>query len=260
VQEGEKLISCLKESALAHKELSSMHQAAQDMQKAAELAGKDQKDEKAQKESVEMFKQAGHYYRANSAHEKAASMFIEAANRLDKSPDDAVGCLNEACKVYEEGDAKTQFSEATFNKCIAACVKMERWKDAVDFIKRENKIYDDHIQTFEQYLYKNYLSLMVLYFYREDYKTAQEEFKQWETMHRFADSELWGVCTAMLSAYENASAEELKTVMDHSQMKYLSPAIARLAKKVKFSEDTLAKQKANKDGVDKKDAGEVDLS
>jgi len=253
-------IECLKESAIAHKNTSSFHQAAADMQKAAELLSKDQKDEKVMKEAINMFKEAGNMYRANESLEKGATMYIEAATRCEKDADMCNGCLNEAVKVFEEAMGKNQFSESTFDKCIALCTRNERWVAAIDFMKRKVLMYQEHLQTFEQYIYKTYLAMMVLHFIREDYKTAAEELKEWETVANFQDNECWGLCQQMLQAYENGSPEELKKVMDSSQMKFLPNSIAKLAKKVKFRDDVVAQQKQNKDGIDKKDAAEVDLT
>jgi tetratricopeptide (TPR) repeat protein len=260
VRDGPVLVACLKESAQAHKNSTSLHQAAQDLQKAAELLSKDQKDEKAAKESAQLYKEAGNIYRANEALEKSAQCYISAANGLEKDVDEAINCINEACKVFEEAMGKNQFSEPTFDKCIAFCVKVERWKDVIGLMKRKCLMYQEHLDTFEQYLYKTYLAMMVVYFLREDYKTAADDFKQWEAVAKFQDSEIWGLCGEMLQAYENGSPEELKKCIDHSQMKFLPNSVARLVKKIKFRDDVVQAQKAQKDGVDKKDAGEVDLT
>jgi len=225
------------------------------MQKAAEIAAKDEKDVKMQKEAADMYKEAASYYRANNNPDVAADMFIKAANcNLKVNVDDALACCDEAIKAIEE-EMRISTCDEKISKCVALAATAGKYAAAIGFIKRQNVLYGDKD---DNSLYKNYLATLVLYFTMEDYKTAEVEYRVWETEERFCSSEYWEPCGALISAYESGDAEGLAKLIKGPGFKYLPNALSRLAAKLKFSPALVEERKqAHEEGEKKDDAAEA---
>jgi len=116
-------------------------------------------------------------------------------------------------------------------------LKLNRYPDAIAFLKRQNKIYLD-LGTFDRDLYKNLLTIVVIYFSLDKYSTAEEEFKTWDGMSNWARSDEYDAADGMLQAWKQGSAEEFNAVKKRNIFNFLDNEVTKLIRKLELEEDS----------------------
>jgi len=227
----EQLMEALQESSNAHRELPSggLHTAGQDMEMAAEIfvkRSKESADAKFVERAIKMYKDAANLYQANGELDRSAQVLIALAYLLEecKQVDTALSVANDACAVFESGD-RGMFSEDTFSKAVMFSLKADRVTEAISFIERQNAIFRKHVDTFERSLYKNLLSLIVLYFHLGDFKLAKQKIHEFQSVENFAASEEMTLGLELVAAYESGSNEALEETLKKGPFKFLNTAV-----------------------------------
>lgn len=227
------LIQCYRESAVAHEAENSFHTAAQHLEAAADLMSKKTIDNPAT--IFELYQQSSRLYRLNSSPDQAAKVLVKAADAVGElDVQQGINFLLDACSIYED-ENRGELSDATFKRAIIFIVKQQRYDDGIALLKRQCGLYESHLQTFESDLYRNYLSIIILRFVQQQYERAEQELHQYESSQRFVRSNEYMAAAALIDAYNNGDAEQLETAVKSNTLKYVSPPIATLARKLKLS-------------------------
>ena len=222
---GEELIRCasdlfsvrcgshaaLRESAIAHKEIDSIHTAASDLEAAANLTRDERHDLVG---ASELFKQSGDLFKAHgSSWDKAGQMYVKAAECIGESDVNAgVELMKEACAIFED-EARGMFHDATFKKAECFCVSRGKFGSARSLLARQIRIQQRHMNPFEADLYKNCLSIVVLWMHTGDFPKAAEELQKFEGIERFARSEECLAANELVCAWEDSNQEAWDTCL-----------------------------------------------
>ena len=154
-------LSCaaLRESAIAHKEIDSIHTAAADLEAAGNLVRDERHDSVG---ACELFRESAELYRLQgSSHDKAAAMYVKAAEAIGESDIEAgVNLMKQACSIFEE-ENRGMFHDAVFKKAVIFCVQKEKFGSAQSLLRRQIRIQQQHMNPFEADMYKNCLSIVV---------------------------------------------------------------------------------------------------
>jgi len=243
-----KYLDTLKYSAKAHENMDGgYHTAATNWEKAAQLLS----EFKENAESAECYKKASKDYLLNNNPDTAAKMMMKSAQVIgDSDKDAAIQALNDACSIFEDED-RAKLSDDTFKKSINLALKLNRYPDAIAFLKRQNKIYLN-LGTFDRDLYKNLLTIVVIYFSLDKYGTAEEEFKTWDGMSNFARSEECDTAESMIQAWKQGSPTEFNAVKKRNVFNFLDNEVTKLMRKIELDEDS-------KPATDAEDDSKVNL-
>jgi len=229
-----KYLDTLKYSAKAHENLDGgYHTAATNWEKAGQLLT----EFKESSEAAYCYKNASKDYLLNNNPDSAGKMLMKAAQAMsDTDKDASVQLLNDACSIFEDED-RAKLSNDTFKKAISLTLKMTRFTDTIALLKRQNKIYLD-LGTFDHDLYRNLLTIVVIYFSMDKYGTAEEEFKTWDGFSNWARSEEYDAADAMIQAWRQRSSEEFNAVKKRNVFNYLDNEVAKLMRKLELDDDT----------------------
>lgn len=262
-------LQMLEASAKANKELKAYHTAAQDLEKLGEMLGR---EEKRREDAVKYLKEAALLYQMKEAWERAANAYVLAASLFEKKPEAGLEFLDKACAVFEDNKVGA-LSEATFNKCINYCLKAELYTEAIGFLERESALFEQVVASaqagqdmsgYEKLLHRNVLSMVVIWFATGEYAKAVARFREWEGKAGFAGTPEWQVALGLVSAYERRDREQLALVLKADLLKYLNNQVARLVRRIQFSDEVCAEAPTAGVPADaeepRADAAEVDLS
>ena len=245
--DDEKTIQACRESAVAHDELGAFLTVATDLQTAAQLMCKEG-NKGDRKEAYECWRESGLNYRKNNSYEKAAEMYVKAAECIEDSDQQlAIEALKEACAIFED-EQRGQFHDATYKKAINAAIKYGKYEEAIAFMQRQNQlIRDQGLQsTFAQDVYKNVLQTVILYYHMHEPDNAKEALQQAEQVgDRFAQSDQYSAAVALVDSYEEQDSEKLSETIKMSAFKFLSSnSVAVIARKLQMQDGKVGKKKA----------------
>lgn len=230
------LLLCYKESAIAHEACNSIHTAAQHYEYAAELLSKqnDNINDNIQ-EIYRLYTEASRCYRLNGSIDQSAKSYVKAGESInDHNTELALQCYMSACSIYED-ENRGELSDHTFKRCIIFSVQSKRYDDAIAIIKRQNHIYNEHIQTFENDLYRNYLTIIVLRLYTNQLQRGIQELQEYENNERFNRSKEYVTAQALVDIYQSQDNDALNNLLKtNTSLKFLLPPIASIAKKLKI--------------------------
>jgi len=229
-----KYLDTLKDSAKAHEMIDGgYHTAAQAWEKAGQMLA----EMKETADAAECYKKASKDYLLNNNPDAAGKMMMKAAQSIgDSDKDAAISLLNDACTIFEDAD-RVKLSDETFKKSISLTLKLNRYPDAIEFLKRQNKIYLE-LGTFDRDLYKNLLTIVVIYFSIDKYSQAEEEFKTWDGMSNWARSDEYEAADGMIQAWRSGSLEEFTAIKKKNVFNYLDNEVTRMARKLELDVDS----------------------
>jgi len=229
-----KYLDTLKYSAKAHENMDKgEHTAATHWEKAANLYI----ELKENKEACDCYKNAKRNFLLNNNPDTAAKMMIKAAQAIgDIDRDEAMECAKDACSIFEDAD-RMKLSDETFKKSINLALKLNRFPDAIELLKRQNKIYLE-LGTFDRDLYKNLLSILVIMFSIDKYADGENEFKTWDGVSNWARSDECEAADALIQAWRQGSAEEFAAAKKKNVFSYLDNEVSKLARKLELEADS----------------------
>lgn len=160
-----------------------------------------------------------------------------------------------------EKEKRGLFANETYKKSTALSVKVGRFKDALALLKRQNTVLLTIMDTFEADLYKNFLCATVIYFRMEDYKGAEANHQENESVASYSGSDEWEAAVGMLDALTAGSQEALKgVVLGKRCFKNLPTQVTRLARKLELSAEAQDVGDGDSGGESDGDDGVIDLS
>jgi len=225
-------VQAMRESAIAHKEIGSLHTAAADLEAAATMTRDELHDARA---AADLMKESAALYRAHgSSHDKSAAMLVRAAETIgDEDLKEGVELMKQACAVFEE-EQRGVFHDATFKKAIAFCVSRGKYNSARGLMKRQIAICLQHLNPFESDIYKNYLSMIVLALHQNQPGKAKDILSEAEGVERFHRSDECAAAMALISAWEDGDGEKWSEALKRNVFKYLINPVAVIARKLKM--------------------------
>ncbi len=144
-------------------------------------------------------------YRLGESPDKAASIYMKAAMCVgDVDTKLATEIVGDACAVFED-EQRGMMANDTFKQAINYLVKKQLYQEAIALLHRQNKVYLQHIKTFEPDLYKNCLSIVLLRFQMADYETAEKEYKELCSLAEFNTSAEGIAADGLLDAWNQGS-------------------------------------------------------
>ena len=237
--DDEKTIQACRESAVAHDELGAFLTVATDLQTAAALMCKEG-NKGDRKEAYECYRESGLNFRKNNSYEKAAEMYVKAAECIEEKDQGlAIEALTEACAIFED-EQRGQFHDATFKKAINSAIKYGKYEEAIGFMRRQNQLVRDQnlMSTFAQDVYKNNLQIVILYYHMQEPDSAKEALQEAEQAgDRFAQSDQYSAAVALVDCYDEGDSEKLSETLKMSAFKFLSSnSVAVLARKLQMQD------------------------
>jgi len=234
-------IDACKQCAVAFEKQDAYHPAAQHYEKAAVETAKTPAEAK---DAVELYRQAARFYRLGESPDKAATIYMKAANLISETDIKlATELCSDACGVFED-ENRGMFANDTFKQSINMLVKHKRFADAIALLQRQCKVYKAHIATFENDLHKNYLSIIVLRFHLTEYDAAEKDYKEFCADAKFVDSNDCTAADSLIDAWRQGSKEHLAKAIKLQTFEFLANSIAVLARKLAFDEGKLKAQQA----------------
>ena len=227
--DDEKTIQGCKESAVAHDELGQFLTAATDLETAAQLMAKESNKGDRQA-AYDCYRESGLNYRKNNSYEKAAAMYVKAAETMEEKDQGlALEALKDACAIFED-EQRGQFHDATFKKAINSAVKYGKVDEAIAFMKRQNSLIKEQslMSSFSSDVYKNYLQILVLLFQQGEVDQARDEFAAAEAANdKFPSSEQYPAAAALVEAYDDGDSEKLTEALKKTPFKYIANSVSR---------------------------------
>ena len=225
--DDEKTIQACKESAIAHDELGQFLTTATDLETAASLMSKE--GNKGDKQSAyDCYRESGLNYRKNNSYEKAAAMYVKAAETMEgKDQGLALDALKDACAIFED-EQRGQFHDSTFKKAINSAIKYNKPDEAIAFMKRQNALVKDQslMSSFSSDVYKNYLQILVLLYQQGEVDQAREEFNAAEQANdKFHSSEQYDAAAALVEAYDEGDSDKLTEALKKTPFKYITNSV-----------------------------------
>jgi len=230
-------IAALRESAIAHKEIDSVHTAAADLEAAAQLLKDEQHDMQL---AAQLYQESGQLYASlGTSRDKAAGALLKAAECLaDSDLAAAIELIKQACAIFEDDPEKNAvFHDAVFKKAICFCVQRDKLGTARQLILRQMKLQAMHLNPFESDLYKNILSLVVLRMQQGKGEEAREDLLKHEQTERFARSDECLAANELIAAWEDDDAEKWAATLKKAVFKNLVHPIAVMARKMQMPEE-----------------------
>ena len=238
--EDERTIQACRESAVCHDELGQFLTTAADLETAASLLAKEGSEAK-RRAAFDCYRESGLNYRKNNSYEKAAAMYVKAAEVMEAADDRALAleALQEACSIFED-EQRGQFHDSTFKLAIGKAVKWGRYDAAIAFMRRQTALVKEQqlLSTFATDVHKNRLQTMVLLYQQGDVQAAREEFEQAEAAagERFPQSDQYPAAAALVDAYDSGDSEKLGEALKLTPFKYIMNSIAVIARKLQMTE------------------------
>jgi tetratricopeptide (TPR) repeat protein len=242
------LIQAYIKSALAHEQVGSYHTSGSDMENAADLYRK----QDLANDAALGYIQSSKYYKMNNSLMKSANMLMRAAECIN-DPFLGIAYMRDACDTFNTTEMWI-YSDTTFKKSISYAIKNNLFVDAIDLLQTQNIIIEQMIsqqnqQVFESVLYKNMLSIIILYLYKNEYQKARAEFSTFENSGKFNASTEFIVGSNLLDAYTDSDQSELDAVIKQNTVKLLPNSIVQIAYKLKIN-NVINPSSADKSVVD----------
>jgi len=189
-------------------------------------------------ECAQMYQKSAQMYRSYEQFDKAASMLMKASIAIqDIDLNASVIYIGEACTVLEE-EGRGLFSRDTFINGVAFLLKHNRYEDAINLLNRHNKICEALMTTFENDLYKNLLSILVIRVHVGEYETAVQEYKEFVNKQEFSSSTEHECAYNLMTSLIHGSNEELAKCTSQQTFTFLNNQIARLARRLTQFDNT----------------------
>ena len=225
--DDEKTIQACRESAIAHDELGQFLTTATDLETAAQLMAKE--SNKGDKQAAfDCYRESGLNYRKNNSYEKAASMYVKAAEVMEGTDQQlALEALKDACAIFEDEQRGT-FHDATFKKAINSALKYGKTDEAIAFMKRQNQLVKDQglMASFATDVHKNYLQILVLLYQQGELDKAREEFEAAEQANdKFMQSEQFDAAASLVEAYDEGDSEKLTETLKKTPFKFIMNSV-----------------------------------
>lgn len=251
-----KYAEALKEAANIYEKMESFHSAAKSYETAGTALEKYGLSEA--KTVAESFELASRLYRMNQHPDKAATCLMKAGKAIGETDlNAAMTFFRDAVSVVEDED-RGVFSNEILKQITSFLLKKNQVQEAIDIMKRQCVLYEKKLETFQEYLNRNYLGLLVLYLHLGQYQKADEEMKQFMEVGSFIRSQECEAANALLTSIDNHSVEEFQKALKRQAFQFIDNEIAKLAKKLTFNEEVASSiAKVRNQEQDKK---EIDFS
>mmetsp|Transcript_13020 Transcript_13020/g.20692 ORF Transcript_13020/g.20692 Transcript_13020/m.20692 type:complete len:350 (-) Transcript_13020:6-1055(-) len=173
-----------------------------------------------------------YFYRLNGQFDLASKLLVRAANSV-QDLNEGIKLLDEACCIQEE-ENRFKTCHEFYDGAVKLLLENRRYKDAMQFIDRQNKMYGKDAELYAKRLWRNVLSKMIIMFHLKDVKQAQQMYLQgvqeYGNVSKCDEHEL---CEQFLSVFENADAEALANMQKNAQLGiFLINSVARIATKL----------------------------
>eukprot|EP00455_Lapot_gusevi_P021341 TRINITY_DN2242_c0_g1_i1.p1 TRINITY_DN2242_c0_g1~~TRINITY_DN2242_c0_g1_i1.p1 ORF type:complete len:336 (+),score=99.90 TRINITY_DN2242_c0_g1_i1:60-1010(+) len=228
-----KCIEAYKGAAWACENLSTLNHAAKHSEMAASLEAKAGNTEDA----IKTYREAARYYLENSQIAKCAETLLKAAQLAQDNVELATQCYLDACEVYEKDDEKALQADNTFKTTIAYLIRTEQHRDALMIFGRLNKLYLLNFETKANFVYKNYLSMIVLCCYLHDVEIGFNNFQSFSETPGWMESEYSSLANGLLLAFDEGNEDALRATLSNRTFDLLDAPIARLARRLELSEE-----------------------
>lgn len=233
------LVEALELAASAHETCGSYHSAGKSLTAAAQAL---EKEEKREDEVAGLYARASGAHRMTDHHDLAAGLLVKAGQAVAATdPDLAYDYYGQAIAVFEE-EGRAKFANDTVKKIQNDLLARNEIARAIEVMERHNKLYMTALDSFERYLYKNMLSIVVCLYHQGKYAEAAAKVSEYQRTANFTVSPECDTANAVMSA---ASEEDLAAAVASATVRHLDNRIARLAGKLQFSADAAAAQNAS---------------
>ena len=205
--------------AECHSSQNQVYLAASKIESAAQLADPSL--------AADLFRKASHLYLVHGSPDKAADMLEKCAKNLESTdPDACIQLYFDATLIYIDND-KLQSSVDCFKRGISLSLRNKRIQKAIELSLSLQKVFTETEN--KNGLFKNCLSLIIMYIYNNDSVEARKKMQEWELVPGFIESDQGAVCTGLLEAVETGNSETLKENCRNRNVTFLDNEVARLA-------------------------------
>merc|ERR1712228_347031 len=225
------LSNCREAMNLNNSAAAAMEEAARTCQNAA-----DKKIEQYLPKITEYLNRGAYFYRLNSQYDLASRLMIKAANNT-KDDNEAMKILDEALGIQEEENRYITCHEF-YDGAIKLSLDRRRYKNAEEFIDRDNKMYGKDAEKYAKRIWRNILSKMVIRFHLKEVKVAQnvyyEGMEEYGSVARCDEHDL---CEKFLTVFVAADVDGLINIQKNEQLGvFLINSVARIAMKLNMKD------------------------
>ncbi|XP_010689573.2 gamma-soluble NSF attachment protein [Beta vulgaris subsp. vulgaris] len=222
--------------------LSSPWDAAKHMESAGAMA----KEHGSWNEVADLYTRASELYIECARSQPASDALAKGARALEESlPEAAARLYMNACDILEE-DEKEQMAFDLYRGAASVYIKLEKYEDAASVLLRWGLSADKCNAKNSQC--KAYLSAIVVYLYKHDFKQAEKCYNDCSQTDSFMGSDQFRAASNLLSAYREGDIEEIKRVAQSSIISNLDHVIIRLARKLPTGELDMVQTEAAEEG------------
>jgi len=185
-------------------------------------------------------------FRLAGQSDKSASMLMKAGQvigEVDVSA--AITFMSDACAIFES-ENRGMFAHDTFVNSVSYLVKKTRYKETIELLHRQNKVYLTLLKTFENDLYKNFLSIIVLRFKLQEYDQAAKEFAEFCHTAKYGTSAEAEAADMLINAFDSGDEKDWEKAVKLQTFTFLPNSIALVARHLKLDVKAVAERKEKK--------------
>ena len=212
---------------------SFWNSAGKSMEEAARLCV-NSKFDKIKSKAYEYYDKAGYYFRMNGQYDHASKQIQKAAELLGEIDVDGGIKLFKKCVSINEDELRHRQTQEFFDAAIRFCIVKKRYKDAIEFMERQMKEYEFDRFDLRKRIYRNTVSIVIIYCYIKDVKSAQKVF--YDHLSKYKDlksTDELEMAEEILKIYELKDQDGLNKFKKNQNVGlYLLSAVGRLVKKM----------------------------
>lgn len=235
-----KLMVVYQYSGISHEHIQSYHTAATAYEHLAKLYYEQNDIDNA----VKYYKLSAKNYYLNESFDKYSSMLLKACDILSQTNiEDTIKLLKDACNSYIN-EFRPEMHELTYKRAITLCIIHKKYNEAINFLRSQIILQIQRKDIFEQDIYKNILSIIIIYLYSDQLINAIIEHKKQEKTLNYLNSESFYAAADLLLSYQHGDVLNLsECIKKHNIFKYLYIPVGRLLKHLKLTPEQI------KDGI-----------
>eukprot|EP01083_Nonionella_stella_P003332 9512_1 len=184
----------------------------------------------------EYLQRGAYFYRLNNQYDLASRMIIKAATQ-QQDINTALTTLDLACDIQEE-ENRFKTCHEFYDASVKFCLENKRYKNALEFLDRQNKMYGKAPETYHKRIWRNILSKLIIQFHLKDVKMAQNMYYQGvEEYGAVSKNDEHELCEQFLTVFSAADSEALEHMQQNSQLGiFLINSVARIAAKLNMTD------------------------
>lgn len=233
-----KYIDIIIDSLLPHEKIDDLRTCAKNSEKAGQLITEHKTHTEAK--AMELLQRSSTWWLLGDDPDKACKLRFTIAS-LQPTNDKKLESLNEIITMFDQHDRHT-FGDASFRKCVSQALEYGEVEGAIAMMYRLieifSKLLDERgVDTFENDIYKNCLSIVIVHLDEMEYDKAFEAQDKFINTCNYSSSKESEAAARIIEAYQRGDPKMLATAQKKcGVLDYLPIKVARMAKKLKISQ------------------------